>query len=106
MTAERPVTFGQQVPAPSPTSTHPSAPTRSPRQDAQRPPKPRHPARPDPAGQRIHSFRDVLAHLATLTRNELRYGQAVVPALAEPTPDQRRAFDLIDAAMPLTLNTT
>ena len=29
-----------------------------------------------PGRQRIHSFRDVLAHLATLTRNELRYGQA------------------------------
>ena len=45
-----------------------------------------------PGRQRVRSFRDVLGHLATLTRNELRYGQAVVPALAEPTPDQRRAF--------------
>jgi hypothetical protein len=59
-----------------------------------------------PGRQRVRSFRDVLCHLATLTRNELRYGQAVVPALAEPTPDQRRAFDLIDAPIPLTLNTT
>jgi hypothetical protein len=59
-----------------------------------------------PGRQRVRSFRDVLGHLATLTRNELRYGQAVVPALAEPTPDQRRAFDLIDAPIPLTLNTT
>jgi hypothetical protein len=59
-----------------------------------------------PGRQRVRSFRDVLCHLATLTRNELRYGQAVVPALAEPTPDQRRAFDLIDAPIPLTLHTT
>ncbi|HEY0999560.1 MAG TPA: IS1634 family transposase, partial [Streptosporangiaceae bacterium] len=59
-----------------------------------------------PGRQRVRSFRDVLGHLATLTRNELRYGQAIVPALAEPTPDQRRAFDLIDAPIPLTLNTT
>jgi len=59
-----------------------------------------------PGQQRIRSFHDVLGHLATLTRNELRYGQAVVPALAEPTPDQRRAFDLIGAPIPLTLNIT
>jgi Transposase DDE domain len=59
-----------------------------------------------PGRQRIRSFHDVLGHLATLTRNELRYGQAVVPALAEPTPDQRRAFDLIGTPIPLTLNMT
>jgi hypothetical protein len=59
-----------------------------------------------PGRRRIRSFRDVLGHLATLTRNDLRYGQAIVAALAEPTPDQRRAFDLIDAPVPLTLNTT
>jgi len=59
-----------------------------------------------PGQQRVRSFRDVLCHLATLTRNELRYGLAVIPALAEPTPDQRRAFDLIDAPIPLTLHTT
>jgi hypothetical protein len=41
-----------------------------------------------------------------LTRNELRYGQAVVPVLAEPTPGQRRAFDLIGTPIPLTLNMT
>ena len=29
-----------------------------------------------------------------------------IPALAEPTPTQRRAFDLIGAAIPLTLSTT
>jgi hypothetical protein len=54
----------------------------------------------------IRSFRDIIDHLATLTRNDLRYGQMIIPALAEPTPDQRRAFDLIGAAIPLTLNTT
>jgi Transposase DDE domain len=59
-----------------------------------------------PGRQAIRSFRDLLAHLATLTRNDLRYGQATIPALAEPTPDQRRAFDLIGAPIPLTLGTT
>jgi hypothetical protein len=58
-----------------------------------------------PGKQPIRSFRDVLDHLATLTRNELRYGQVTIPALAEPTPTQRRAFDLIGAGIPLTLNT-
>jgi Transposase DDE domain len=59
-----------------------------------------------PGKQPIRSFRDVIDHLATLTRNDLRYGQAIIPALAEPTPDQRRAFDLIGAPIPLTLTIT
>jgi transposase len=59
-----------------------------------------------PGKQPIRSFRDLLSHLATLTRNDLRYGQVTIPALAEPTADQRRAFDLIGAAIPLTLSTT
>jgi hypothetical protein len=59
-----------------------------------------------PGKQPIRSFRDIIDHLATLTRNDLRYGQAIIPALAEPTPDQRRAFHLIGAPIPLTLNIT
>jgi hypothetical protein len=58
-----------------------------------------------PGNQPIRSFRDIIDHLATLTRNDLRYGQAVVPVLAEPTPTQQRAFDLIGAPIPLTLTT-
>ncbi len=61
---------------------------------------------PGPGKQPIRSFRDIIDHLATLTRNDLRYGQAIIPALAEPTPDQRRAFDLIGAGIPLTLSIT
>jgi len=51
------------------------------------------------------SFRGLLAHLGTLTRNELRLAgtPATVPVLAEPTSEQRQAFDLIGAAIPLTL---
>ena len=56
-----------------------------------------------PGRQPIRSFRDIIDHLATLTRNDLRYGQAVIPALAEPTPDQRRAFDLLGVPVPLTI---
>jgi Transposase DDE domain len=53
------------------------------------------------------SFTGLLAHLATLTRVDLRYGDhdtsPTVPTLSEPTPTQRRAFDLINAPIPLTL---
>jgi Transposase DDE domain len=59
-----------------------------------------------PGKQPLRSFRGLLTHLATLTRNDLRYGDVTIPALAEPTPDQRQAFDLIGAPIPLTLNTT
>ena len=56
-----------------------------------------------PGKQPIRGFRDVIDHLATLTRNDLRYGTAVIPVLAEPTPTQRRAFDLLGTPIPLTL---
>jgi len=59
-----------------------------------------------PGKQPIRGFGDLLDHLATLTRNDLRYGQATIPALAEPTPTQRRAFDLISAPIPVTLTMT
>ena len=60
-----------------------------------------------PGNQPIRSFRDIIDHLATLTRNDRAIdGQANIPALAEPTPNQRRAFDLIGASIPLTLNIT
>jgi hypothetical protein len=59
----------------------------------------------DPAGRPYRSFRGLLEHLATLTRNQVRFAgaTATVPMLAEPTTDQRQAFDLIDAPIPLTL---
>jgi hypothetical protein len=59
----------------------------------------------DPAGQPYHSFRGLLKHLATLTRNQVRYTgtQVTVPMLTEPTSAQRQAFELIGAPIPLTL---
>jgi hypothetical protein len=63
-------------------------------------------ARHDPAGRPYRSFRGLLGHLATLTRNQVRFAGAAavtVPVLAEPTPAQRQAFELIGAAIPLTL---
>jgi hypothetical protein len=59
----------------------------------------------DEYGRPYRSFRGLLAHLATLTRNQVRFAgtRAVVPMLAEPTSTQRDAFDLIGAPIPLTL---
>jgi hypothetical protein len=61
--------------------------------------------RHDPAGRPYHSFRGLLQHLATLTRNQVRFAgtTATVPMLAEPTSDQRQAFELIGVPVPLTL---
>ncbi len=58
----------------------------------------------DPDGNPLRSFRGLLDHLATLTRNDIHYHgtNATVPTLAEPTPDQRRALDLIGTPIPLT----
>jgi len=59
----------------------------------------------DPAGQPYRSFRGLLDHLATLTRNQVRYTgtDVTIAMLAEPTTIQRRAFELLGAAIPLTL---
>jgi hypothetical protein len=62
-------------------------------------------AQRDAAGRPYRSFRSLLDHLATLTRNQVRFAgtQATVPMLTEPTSAQRQAFDLIGAPIPLTL---
>ena len=58
----------------------------------------------DPAGQPYRSFRGLLEHLATLTRNQVRYTgtQLTIAMLTEPTSVQRQAFELIGTAIPLT----
>jgi hypothetical protein len=59
----------------------------------------------DPAGRPCRSFRGLLGHLATLTRNQVRFAgaPASVPMLTEPTSAQREAFDLLGVPIPLTL---
>jgi hypothetical protein len=54
---------------------------------------------------RAHLHGGLLAHLATLTRNQVQFAgtPAEIPVLTEPTSEQRQAFDLIDAPIPLTL---
>jgi len=59
-----------------------------------------------PGNQPLRGFRDLLDHLATLTRDTIRISGQTIDKLTTPTPDQRRAFDLIGAPIPLTLATT
>ena len=56
----------------------------------------------DDNGRPYLSFPGLLAHLGTLTRNDLRFPgtPAAVPVLTDPTSRQRRAFDLIRAPSP------
>ena len=53
-----------------------------------------------PGNQPIRGFRDLIDHLATLTRDTITVGGQPVGKLAVPTPTQRRAFDLIGASIP------
>src|SRR6476619_5551024 len=92
-----PMTFTDEHP---PQRDNPVAPAqRSPQADAKASRK--HHA----DGHPLRSFRGLLDHLATLTRNQVRYHGAStdVPMLADPTTDQRRAFDLLDTPIPLTV---
>jgi hypothetical protein len=92
-----PLTFTDEHP---PAPANPVAPaTRSPRAQAKAS------RQLDPAGQPYRSFRSLLDHLATLTRNEVRFTGtcATVPMLAEPTGAQREAFSLLGVPIPLTL---
>jgi hypothetical protein len=59
----------------------------------------------DEHGRPYLSYQGLLDHLATLARNELRFAgtPATVPVLTDPTSRQQEAFDLIGAAIPLTL---
>ncbi|WP_462287676.1 IS1634 family transposase [Nostocoides sp.] len=95
-----PLTFTDEHP---PTPADPVAPAhRSPAADRK---ASRH---TDDHDQPVRSFPALLKHLATLTRNDLRYGTdhttPLVPTLAEPTPTQRHTFALLNAPIPLTIN--
>ena len=53
----------------------------------------------------VRSFRGLLDHLATLARNDVQLSgtETTVAMLTEPTPTQRRAFELLDTTVPPTL---
>jgi hypothetical protein len=59
----------------------------------------------DPHGRPYRSLRDLLSHLATLTRNQVRFAgtQTTIAMLAEPTSTQQEAFDLLGVPIPLAL---
>jgi hypothetical protein len=92
-----PLTFTDEDP---PTATDPVAPARR-SAAAQAKASRQH----DEYARPYRSFRGLLDHLATLTRNQVRFASApaTVPMLAEPTSTQREAFDLIGAPIPLAL---
>jgi hypothetical protein len=86
-----PLTYADEHP---PARTNPVAPARrSPSAN------PKAAAKTGPGNQALRSFRGLLDHLATLTRDTIR----IAGQLTAATPDQRRAFDLIGAPIPLTL---
>ncbi len=63
--------------------------------------------RADTEGEPVRSFTSLLDHLATLTRNDIRYGTdqntPTIPTLATPTTIQRRAFELLGYPIPIGL---
>ena len=93
-----PLTYTDEHP---PARANPVAPARrSPSADA------RAALKTGPGKQPIRGFRDLIDHLATLTRDTIVVSAQSVDKLAAPTPTQRRAFDLIGAPIPLTLTQT
>jgi Transposase DDE domain len=92
-----PLTFTDEHP---PQRDNPVAPAR---RSAQAQAKASH--KHDADGNPVHGFRGLLDHLATLTRNRIRYHDTniEIDKLAQTTPEQRRAFDLIDSPIPLTI---
>jgi hypothetical protein len=55
------------------------------------------------SGEPAHSFRDLLDHLASLTRQTLVIGGHQIEKITTPTPTQRQAFDLLGTPIPITL---
>jgi hypothetical protein len=58
-----------------------------------------------PDGQPAHSFTSLLDHLSTLTRDRIRFhdSNVEIDKLAQATPTQRRAFELVDAPIPIKI---
>ena len=54
-------------------------------------------------GQPVRSFRDLLGHLATLTRQTITIEDHQIEKITIPTPAQKQAFDLLGAPIPITL---
>jgi hypothetical protein len=56
-----------------------------------------------PDGLPTQSFRDLLEHLNTLDRETINFAGQRIEKITNPTPTQRRVFELIGVPIPLTL---
>jgi DDE family transposase len=54
-------------------------------------------------GEPARSFRDLIDHLATLTRDTIIIGSHQIDKITTPAPAQRQAFALLGAPIPITL---
>ena len=54
-------------------------------------------------GLPVRRYGDLLAHLSTLDRQTITFAGQKIEKLTKPTPVQRRAFELLGAPVPLTL---
>jgi hypothetical protein len=54
-------------------------------------------------GEPTRSFRDLIDHLATLTRQAITIGGHQIEKITTPTPTQRQAFDLLGTPVPINL---
>jgi transposase len=59
-----------------------------------------------PDGLPTQSFRDLLEHLSKLDRETINFAGQRIEKITNPTPTQRRVFELIGAPIPLTLTGT
>ena len=55
------------------------------------------------SGEPARSFRDLLGHLATLTRQTIMIGGHQIEKITTATPAQRQAYALLGATIPITL---
>jgi hypothetical protein len=54
----------------------------------------------------VRGYHELVAHLATLTRNTVSFAGKRLEKLTTPTPEQRRVFDLLGKPIPLSLDGT
>ena len=60
-------------------------------------------AKETPDGLTLYRYRDLLDHLATLTRQVINFNGQHIEKIIGPTPVQARAFDLLGSAVPVRL---
>jgi len=54
----------------------------------------------------VRGYHELVAHLATLTRNTVSFAGQRLEKLSAPTPEQRRVFELLGKPIPLRLDGT